>query len=168
MKTVKIECSFCKEKFDLYVAEHKRQLKRGRKDFFCGRSCAALHNNSKRPNRVQAITKICPQCETVFETQTGKLEKTFCSRSCASKGSMSEYRRQRQREGGRNSVHTAASIAALLKVREAWRYSLLKDFLEKEGIPLMDQITRIHGSRKSTPKSRSLQKIWVGRFTGLK
>lgn len=132
-KYINLTCGFCNKKFDLLEAEYKRQKKKGRDIFFCGLSCGAKYNNSKRPDRVYSIIKICPQCNKPFETVTGKLENTFCSRSCASSGSMTEHRRQRQREGGLKASQGMSSenAAKLLKVREAWRYIYLKEFLNE-------------------------------------
>lgn len=42
-------CANCTNSFDILIREHKRQIKRGRTDFFCSRSCAIIKSNKDNP-----------------------------------------------------------------------------------------------------------------------
>jgi len=66
-------------------------------------------------------------------TMTGAKSTTFCSRSCASKGSMSEERREAQRRGGLEQVGNLISASETLRRREAWKYERLGKFLVLMG-----------------------------------
>lgn len=92
-------------------------------------------NNRSRENARRPITKVCPVCDQPFETKTGAKSSTFCSRSCASKGSMSEDRRESMRRGGRKAVldgqgPTIEKIAMGLRTREGWKYAEVRKLLE--------------------------------------
>ena len=127
---VALECFWCGNEFNLRVAEVNRRLKDGADRFFCSRSCSAKCGNEERGNKRKQITKTCPQCLESFETTTGAHEATFCSRGCASKGSVTEHRRRRAREmGKRNLRHDTATLAASLRSREYWKYKRLETFL---------------------------------------
>ncbi len=72
----------------------------------------------------------CPTCGVTFETSTHNKAKRHCSRSCASKGSMTEGRRAAQRAAGlEHAKNLIASTAETLKLREAWKYAPLKEAL---------------------------------------
>ena len=129
---ISMYCAYCDSIFNLEKKEFNRQKKAGRSDFFCCRSCAAKHNNIPRKNN--EIAKTCPVCYTVFKTKDGHDETTFCSRRCATMGSMTPEKYQSMMAGGYKSQEikpsTAYNISTLLKKREAWKYEKLKDFLE--------------------------------------
>ena len=95
------------------------------------------------------IEKVCPVCKKVFAVDIVpdyvgthkyiKDGKTYCSRECASKGSVTDYRRQRARDTvmnnpAWNSVHNAENMARILKQREKPRYVNLKKELTRLGI----------------------------------
>jgi hypothetical protein len=110
---------------------------------FCSRSCVAVYNNSLRGNQIRPIVKTCGFCGGRFNTTTGKAEATFCSRSCASSGSVTEARRIAAKAAGRQNNFTRFSesdrngmlevIAKGLKKREQWKYKKLSAFLDWIG-----------------------------------
>lgn len=138
MKEIEIICAYCGKPFMKRAAEIRRQQKKGRTEFFCSQSCGAKYKNASK--KKPTIEKICPVCGASFTTTLKvKENKTFCSRSCASKGSVTEYRRSKAREMGailtekyRGNVH---SVKRLMEVREADKNKLLKEFLENLNIP---------------------------------
>ncbi len=80
-----IECGYCGKAKVILLAEFKRQKKKGRELFYCSLSCAGRMANG--PRRKSLVGKVCPLCDDVFTTKWGKTGATFCSRSCASRGS---------------------------------------------------------------------------------
>ena len=130
---IDVRCAWCGKEFTIPAKEYNRQLKNGRNHFFCQRACSAFFGNVLRGNRVLPTEKICPVCNTKFSSDTGAKSASFCSRSCASKGSVTDYRREKSREMGEKHKQELGpkAIAAGLKVREAWKYALLKKFLEE-------------------------------------
>jgi very-short-patch-repair endonuclease len=136
MKTVKLQCAWCNKSFEIRKAEYTRQLKCGRRKdyFFCGLSCVAKCRNSKR-RTVFPITKTCKLCGKEFITHTGKGEAVFCSRSCASKGSVTQKRREAARKGGLNpkslrAIKSTRVRALGLRSREKHRYVDIEAFLQ--------------------------------------
>ena len=127
-------CSECGSKFQILQREYKRQTKKGREHFFCSRTCSAIFNNRKRKVERRIKNKICPVCNKEFETIAGPKESTFCSRSCASKGSVTHYRRSKMREGGLAKVENLLSQEEVLSKREAWKYVKLKEKLNNARI----------------------------------
>jgi very-short-patch-repair endonuclease len=134
---VDLNCPACKEDFKKEQKEITRQLKKGRKNFFCSLNCAAIFREEER---IEILFKVCPECKTEFQVQnTVKKNKTFCSRGCASSGSMTEFRLNKAKETGKSSFlfrngNTVENIAKRLKTREGWKYNLLKDYLEVNNI----------------------------------
>lgn len=49
MKNTNIKCTTCGEDFSILTKEYNRQIKRGRSEFFCTRTCAAIKNNKDNP-----------------------------------------------------------------------------------------------------------------------
>ncbi len=125
-----LKCSWCNNDFHIREAEYNRQIRNGRLYFFCNRSCAAKKNNASRPNRRIEIEKVCPHCKKKFITQTGCKSATFCSRSCASAGSMSEKRREAQHKGGKDKIKNLIPPEETLRLRKMWKYTKLKSFLK--------------------------------------
>ena len=126
MVLVEISCAFCREKVDKPAGEVKRSRKRSR-PLFCSRSCSAKAANA--PRKAVEITKACPTCGKTFRSSTHAKAATYCSRSCASKGSMSESRRAAQRAGGKKAAGNLLPLAEVLKRREAWKYVDLQEVL---------------------------------------
>lgn len=135
-KTIKLICCECENEFERSYAEYKRQVNKGRKDFYCGLKCCnkALNRQRKYPT----ITKICPICGNSFTTTIKKRQNaTFCSRSCASKGSVNDARRLAGKIASQNNFIKGDiyRIASILKNREDWRYADIKQFLEQHNEP---------------------------------
>lgn len=51
MKTIEVKCETCKILFPKELREYNRQIKRGRTEFFCTRTCAAIKNNEDNPRK---------------------------------------------------------------------------------------------------------------------
>ena len=90
---ITLECGYCASAFKKDLAEVRRHWKKGRETFYCSISCGAKAGNAHKKNR--CIEKTCPVCKVSFAATTGAKEATFCSRSCASKGSVTKYRREK-------------------------------------------------------------------------
>ena len=127
-------CSWCNNDFTILTKEYKRQIKKGRMSFFCSLSCAAKKRNAERPDRRVLVEKICPHCKNKFTTLTGSKTSTFCSRSCASAGSVTEKRRSFQKGMG-GMVKNLIPPEKTLLLREGWKYTELKLYLEFHNEP---------------------------------
>lgn len=104
--------------------EVNRSKKLGRRQF-CSNSCGAITINAPRKSKV--ITKDCQHCKKKFITKDNQHEATFCSRSCASLGSITDLRRSFYRKGRVENLDTSKGM----KVREAWKYVDLEKILQK-------------------------------------
>lgn len=133
MSKVENKCDYCGNVHFIELGEYTYWSRRGRTKFFCSRSCSAKYNNQSRKTASIERTLTCPVCNKQFITNK-PYEVTFCSRSCASKGSLTEHRLQRMSDGGRKSQSkcrsSAKSIQTLLKKREDWKYANLRQFLD--------------------------------------
>lgn len=128
--TVQINCCYCGAEKQVIAAEYKRQKEKGVNRFFCSRSCSAKQRNDERANRHVEVTRTCPQCNTEFVTHTGPKGATYCSRACASAGSVTEARRNAGRQAGKlNFIHGTEQSALALRSRESWKYDRLKKLL---------------------------------------
>lgn len=128
---VVIDCATCGKPKEIRTAEYSRQVKLGRSAFFCCRSCSAMYNNRER--HASDIEKICPVCGSRFTTKQDRHERSFCSRSCASKGSMTDLRKEAQCCAGlKHQVNLNTEVA--LRKREGWKYMLLQADLENNGL----------------------------------
>ena len=135
---VPIVCAQCGRTHRIAKGEMKRQIARGRTRFFCGASCAARYGNEVMGHKAVEVTKECPTCHREFQSSTRRRAATFCSRGCASRGSVTDYRREKAKQVGRKNAHamnTPESRAVALRAREFWKYAALHDYLEREGIP---------------------------------
>lgn len=126
-------CPICNKKFNKETAEIKRQLnKRENAEFYCSKTCANIGAHLKQKNSI--ITKICPICGKEFKTNNGAKQATFCSRSCASKGSVNENRRNAGKYAAKlnftKDTHSPDKIQKIMKNRENWKYIELKKFLD--------------------------------------
>lgn len=119
-----INCEWCGNESLKTLGEFHRSRNLGR-SLYCSRSCAA-HANNKDKIRKQIIV-ICP-CGKEVTTTTHNKAKKHCDRSCASKYSMTNLRREAQRQSGRRHIENLSNSAAL-KSREGWKYELLKKAL---------------------------------------
>lgn len=137
MKETELICSYCGKKFNKDIKEYNRQVKKGRKEFFCSLSCGAKWHNK---NKIKpSVEKICPVCGAHFITSTKeRYNNTFCSRSCASKGSVTEYRRAKAKESGKmlalNYRGDINSIRALMLKREYFKYKNIDEYLTTNNI----------------------------------
>jgi len=130
MATSMIICSLCGTSVEKENREINRARKKGRK-LYCSLACAAQAGNL--PRRAKEIVLTCPGCGKQFKTTTHNKAKRHCSRSCASKASMSEDRRESQRAGGLQTVGNLLSPAETLKRREGWKYAALREALAESG-----------------------------------
>lgn len=135
-KTITLKCLNCGKSFEKELAEYNRQIKKDNHNFFCSNSCAAKYNNQKL--KKQEKEKICPVCQKKFITKTGVKEKRFCCRSCASKGSVNEKRRQAGKQAAKNNftpeTYGIKNIQNLLRLREAWKYEDIKKYLDNLNV----------------------------------
>ncbi|MBL7023782.1 MAG: DUF559 domain-containing protein [Candidatus Marinimicrobia bacterium] len=134
MKIICTECGIESEKPD---KEIKSQMKSGRTKFFCSMSCAGYYNNRKRFPPKPFIKIKCKNCNNEFETKN--YAKQFCSRSCASSGSITEKRIN----AGKSSLNNFANlsqedmismISKGLKSREKWKYLDIESLLKRNNI----------------------------------
>ncbi len=126
---VALRCSCCNEPFEREKGEINRQRKRGRTEFFCSLTCGANYTNAKRDDLRVEVTKVCPVCKNKFQTMTGSKSATFCSRSCASSGSVTENRLEEQSKAGHAHRDNLLQAHETLRIREYWKYEKLKSFL---------------------------------------
>lgn len=125
VEMIELACGVCARKFTRRATEHRRNQAKGR-SVFCSVSCAAVI--SKNAKRCLEVVKECPFCKERFKSSTHSKAATFCSRSCASSGSVTEKGRKAYRAG---RVENLLSTEEVLKRREAWKYVLLKNTLKK-------------------------------------
>lgn len=138
-QSIKLNCAWCNKEFYLYAKEYDRQIRNGRNYFFCSRTCVAEKRNSSK--KAPIIQKICPICKKEFWCSSKKkYNRTFCSRECASKGSVTKLRRNTAIKWGLKNCHKSKNLESIdaiakgLRNRELWKYSLLKDFFDKSNI----------------------------------
>ena len=79
-------------------------------------------------------TIACEYCGKEFETSSGCRKSRFCSRSCASYGSVTDYRRSRQRESGLKTKNFASNIGTGLRKREGWKYVDIGNLLDEHRV----------------------------------
>lgn len=132
MKEVEIECALCGKGRCIPEKEYNRQRRKGRIDFYCSLSCAAKRGNIPRKN--SEVTRHCKHCGKPFISSTAKRGAIFCSRSCASAGSVTSLRREHARRIGHNLPHTTEQVANSLRNREGWKYIKLGAKLLSQGI----------------------------------
>lgn len=127
MALTEVQCSRCKAVHKKENKEINRATRQG-KALFCSRSCAAKTGNAERCATEMRI--LCPSCGISFLTSTHSRAKKHCSRSCASRASMNESRRDAQRRSGLTTcAKNLISSADMLRRREAWKYEEVKAFL---------------------------------------
>jgi len=119
-----VSCAWCDKRFLRENGEIRRSERLGR-DHFCCMSHAKLAHSKRKPE----IEKVCPYCDSTFVTRTNKSEKTFCSPSCASAGSMTTERRAAQRKAGKSHVDNL-DVAKSLRSRERWKYEEVRTALQ--------------------------------------
>ena len=126
-----IRCATCRKASEKPDKEIRRQMKCGRTLFYCSRGCSP-----KR--RAQPVQRICPVCRKSFQSWNRKKAARFCSRACASAGSVTPLRHERARAVGLAAAHRlrhdVSLIASGLRSREARRYARVEKILVDGGI----------------------------------
>ncbi len=133
---VALVCDCCGKVFKKDVGEYHRRLRLGSVKFYCNRKCAGTGVNAGKKKPI--VEKKCPVCGKIFFASTKKKGAIFCSRSCASKGSVTEARR----EAGRRSaldhpIGTVDNIAKSLRERERRKYAEIKKYLDEFCVDYM-------------------------------
>jgi very-short-patch-repair endonuclease len=136
MTKIKLFCDYCGFEFDKEQKEIKRKLKLdSNSKFYCSLICAGY--GKPKIKQIKYEEKICPKCHIKFTCNVldKKTNRTFCSRECASSGSVSEKRIQAGRKLGldKNS-HTTNIVAASLRSREMWKYIQINNELIERKI----------------------------------
>lgn len=129
--TVEMVCPVCNKTFEKEVAEIRRQQKKKglSAQFYCCLKCSSVANREKR--KKPEIIKTCPVCNKQFVSTTKVRAATFCSRSCASKGSITEARREAGRKTAKkNFIHDISQIQSALIAKEGWKYQKLEKYLK--------------------------------------
>lgn len=115
------------------VAKSAHEVARAKKlgrQLYCSLSCVAKWSNRRK--KAPTVVKTCPHCGNSFTSTTKAKAARFCSRSCASAGSMTPYRRDRQRRSGLKHKGNLIGLDALLKKREGWKYEKLARKLTRQ------------------------------------
>lgn len=127
---IKLKCSNpnCGKEFEKPIGEVNRKIKKGCTEFYCSISCSGIKNKKRQ---LPIVQKICPVCGKIFETKSGAKEATFCSRSCASKGSVTDARRNAGKKSASSNFLEGSpeQIQKILKEREKWKYTKIEKFL---------------------------------------
>lgn len=132
---IEIKCDRCGRSNFKEMKEVKRRLKNNpNAKFYCDSICSGLAQDKKASYE----EKECPVCKNKFTCKTSnkRTDRTFCSRSCASAGSVTEARREASRIVGCNNelMHNVFVTAAALRSRENWKYEKLIEELNKINI----------------------------------
>lgn len=129
MVKITVTCEECGKDAIKERGEVTRSQKMGRR-MFCSLSCSGIAVN--REKRSKEIVVKCPGCGKRVKTTTHNKARKHCSRSCASKASMSKERREAQRRAGKIHKKNLIDPQSTLKRREAWKYELLRTALRDE------------------------------------
>lgn len=131
---MKITCGYCGKVTEKRTAEITRQKRKGRTLFFCNLSCAAKY---KYKDIQETKPIICDFCGGPFDSKRyqGKWSK-FCSRECASAGSVTDFRREITRQTAKETIrkNQLRMNAAALRKREWDKYKKLSVALNKLSI----------------------------------
>lgn len=136
-KTIELTCCNpnCGKKFMKPLKEYNRKIKNNKLEFYCCSKCAGYINHRLKS---QNINKICPVCGKEFTTKDNCKQATFCSRSCASKGSVNQARRNAgkitSQKNFMQDTHNIYTIRNILIKRESWKYCEIKRYLDETGI----------------------------------
>lgn len=148
---IKLTCGWCGKEFERSKSEYDaaQRLKPGANSYCCiACSAKGIHRDKKTTNRVY-IERKCIVCGKLFKTSylegyTGNNEwvkngTMYCSRGCASKGSVTEYRRNKARETADNNFHRSQEdliqdARNLNYQRDKWKYSDIETYLNEKGI----------------------------------
>lgn len=130
MSDVKLFCDYCG--FECYKEQKEitRKLKKNpNAKFYCSNMCSGYAQDK---NKIY-LEKICPVCSTKFTCNTSnkKTNRTFCSRECASLGSVTEARRNNP---GQSLPHNTDVVASGLRSREWFKYIEIKNELNNRKV----------------------------------
>lgn len=129
---VNVVCVRCGSAFNKLLSEFNRRQRLGR-PMYCGAKCAgAAVNEVKKAQEFERNCELCGQAFTA-STHSKKVNQRFCSRSCASKGSMSDERRAAQSLGGQQSIGNLLTPEETLRRREAWKYVAIDAALREDN-----------------------------------
>lgn len=82
LSDLELNCAFCNSIFFILKKEYKRQIRKGRQNFFCSRSCSANFLNKERGgNLIFGLIISCPACDVKFAPKTS--DQKFCSIACS-------------------------------------------------------------------------------------
>jgi very-short-patch-repair endonuclease len=133
MKYITLSCHYCNREFQKPLNEYNRRIREGHTRFYCTLSCCWKQLNEERDNICPVVTRRCPYCGNEFTVKATARSKVFCSRSCASAGSVTEYRSLRAREAlannGRAHMGDIGKLRTILIKREAYKYTALSEYL---------------------------------------
>jgi very-short-patch-repair endonuclease len=123
---VKLICAWCGKDFLRERKDVDRYIRIGRNYFFCSQQCTNRYKGDtwRKPD----VLKVCPVCGDTFLTRQTRKEATFCSRGCASRGSVTEYRRQKARKMGYINIQNT------LKLTQAQKYKKLSHYLKHKNV----------------------------------
>lgn len=130
MSKVVVKCHVCNVEFEREKGELKRSQSKGMYSY-CSSKCAYIRINDKK--RSVDVERKCLLCGKVFKSSTRRRSAYYCSRSCASKGSVTECRREAQRKSGFKNRSNLIDVQSLLKKKEMWKYEEIKNQLEANG-----------------------------------
>lgn len=146
---IDLTCNNCGKLYKESISYYEDMVKRGRQHNFCSIKCGNIYINNSRRKERKIIQKQCPTCGSLFEctvvpSYTGKNNvikegRIFCSRGCASKGSVTNYRREKARTTAiTNKKWTsrwcAQHMSEGMKTREGWRYKVVQEELSSLGL----------------------------------
>lgn len=151
IKKITLKCDWCGKEFERSKSEYDaaQRLKPGAHSYCCMKcSAQGIHRDKKTTNRIY-IERNCIVCGKLFKTSylegyTGDNEWVkngtfYCSRGCASKGNVTEYRRNKARETADNNFHRSQEeliqdARNLNYQKDRWKYSDIDAYLTKENI----------------------------------
>ena len=91
MKTITINCSYCRTPFAKFKGEYDRQIRNGNSKFFCSKECCIVHKKkvldaygmllrSENEKKYYLSPKQCPQCQNIIPYDSRA--NTYCSQKC--------------------------------------------------------------------------------------
>ena len=124
MSCLTVKCAHCAASLLRPVKEVNRSRRLGR-EFFCDNACKNAHY--AQPAEQGAI---CEFCNLAFVSRRVRgIWTRFCSRSCASAGSVTERRKMEAKRTGSESANLL-SVSEAMKRREDWKYAEMALVLE--------------------------------------
>lgn len=124
-----LTCDYCQKDFWKEPKEYKRRVNKGATHFFCSVQCLGY-------SRVAPLTleeRKCEKCASSFRVDA-RLPNRFCSRGCASAGSVTDYRKRRMVDGGHMKIGNLGTPADCLRIRESSKYAEVSAFLASQKI----------------------------------